>query len=199
MFGGLIIFLLLGFPVACSLAALGLFFGVIAIKIGYFTLPFLQALPYRIFGIMSNELLLAMYDWSLMERNAGLVRFVGRLVAFRKAHRVLGAGRFYTDKEISWFGVEGHAPEWHRPENRLGCVIGQSGSGAGGAKLCLLFNATLTTCRFALPETAAPWRVAVDTSKSSPEDIAEPGEEVLLPDLGAVTVSARSTAILVTG
>jgi TRAP-type mannitol/chloroaromatic compound transport system permease large subunit len=59
IFSGFMIFLLAGFPVAFSLAALGLFFGVITIEIGYFTLPFLQALPYRIFDIMSNELLLA--------------------------------------------------------------------------------------------------------------------------------------------
>ncbi|QRM33602.1 TRAP transporter large permease subunit [Microvirga sp. VF16] len=66
MFAGLIIFLLAGFPVAFSLAALGLFFGMIAIEIGYFTLPFLQALPYRIFGIMSNELLLAIPFFTFM-------------------------------------------------------------------------------------------------------------------------------------
>ena len=50
MFAGLIVFLLVGFPVAFSLAALGLFFGVIAIELGYFSVSFLQALPYRTFS-----------------------------------------------------------------------------------------------------------------------------------------------------
>jgi tripartite ATP-independent transporter DctM subunit len=59
MFGGLVVFLLFGFPVAFSLSALGLFFGVLAIQVGYFGPEFLQALPYRTFGIMSNDLLLA--------------------------------------------------------------------------------------------------------------------------------------------
>jgi tripartite ATP-independent transporter DctM subunit len=59
MFGGLILFLLFGFPVAFSLSALGLFFGLLAIQVGYFGPEFLQALPYRTFGIMSNDLLLA--------------------------------------------------------------------------------------------------------------------------------------------
>ncbi len=59
MFAGLVIFLLYGFPAAFSLAALGLFFGLLAIHVGYFGPEFLQALPYRTFGIMSNELLLA--------------------------------------------------------------------------------------------------------------------------------------------
>ncbi|MCZ0733278.1 TRAP transporter large permease [Phreatobacter sp. AB_2022a] len=66
MFAGLILFMLVGFPVAFSLAALGLFFGVIAIELGHFTMPFLQALPFRIFGIMSNELLLAIPFFTFM-------------------------------------------------------------------------------------------------------------------------------------
>ena len=59
MFAGLIVFLLFGFPVAFSLAALGMAFGLLAIEVGYFGPEFLQALPYRTFGIMSNDLLLA--------------------------------------------------------------------------------------------------------------------------------------------
>jgi tripartite ATP-independent transporter DctM subunit len=66
MFAGLIIFLLYGFPVAFSLSALGLFFGFIAIEIGYFDFNYLQAMPYRVFGIMSNELLLAIPFFTFM-------------------------------------------------------------------------------------------------------------------------------------
>ena len=39
MFGGLVVFLLIGFPVAFSLAAVGLFFGFISIELGFFTRP----------------------------------------------------------------------------------------------------------------------------------------------------------------
>lgn len=66
MFAGLVLFMLLGFPVAFSLSALGLAFGAFAIEIGYFGPEFLQALPYRIFGIMSNELLLAIPFFTFM-------------------------------------------------------------------------------------------------------------------------------------
>lgn len=34
------------------------------------------------------------YDWRLAERNFGLVRFVQRLTAFRRAHPVLSAATF---------------------------------------------------------------------------------------------------------
>jgi tripartite ATP-independent transporter DctM subunit len=66
MFGGLVVFLLIGFPVAFSLAAVGLFFAAIAIEHGYFTLALLQALPERVFGIMANDLLLAIPFFTFM-------------------------------------------------------------------------------------------------------------------------------------
>src|SRR5581483_5086301 len=55
MFLGLIVFLLLGFPVAFALAALGLSFGLIGIHLGLLNEALFQALPERIFGIMSND------------------------------------------------------------------------------------------------------------------------------------------------
>ena len=58
MFLGMIIFMLYGFPVAFSLATVGLVFGVIGIFTEHFSPAFLQALPLRIFGIVSNDLLL---------------------------------------------------------------------------------------------------------------------------------------------
>src|SRR5947208_860951 len=66
MFGGLIVFMLIGYPVAFSLAAVGLFFGGVAIDLGYFHPALLQALPERVFGIMSNDLLLAIPFFTFM-------------------------------------------------------------------------------------------------------------------------------------
>jgi TRAP-type mannitol/chloroaromatic compound transport system permease large subunit len=66
MFGGLIFFLLFGFPVAFSLAACGLFFGIVGINMGVLPESLLQALPLRIFGIMQNDTLLAIPFFTLM-------------------------------------------------------------------------------------------------------------------------------------
>jgi TRAP-type mannitol/chloroaromatic compound transport system permease large subunit len=67
MFGGLVVFLIIGYPAAFSLAAVGFFFGFLAIDFGYFTMPFLQAIPGRVFGsILSNELLLAIPFFTFM-------------------------------------------------------------------------------------------------------------------------------------
>ncbi|MGE0719421.1 MAG: TRAP transporter large permease subunit [Alphaproteobacteria bacterium] len=66
MFGGLVLFLLIGFPVAFSLAAVGLFFGFISIELGIFTFHYLENLPLRVFGILSNDLLLAIPFFTFM-------------------------------------------------------------------------------------------------------------------------------------
>ena len=67
MFGGLIVFMLIGFPVAFSLMAAGLFFSAIAISEGFFGIPFLQAIPQRIFGsVLANDLLLAIPFFTFM-------------------------------------------------------------------------------------------------------------------------------------
>jgi tripartite ATP-independent transporter DctM subunit len=66
MFGALVIFLLLGYPAAFSLGAIGLLFGVIGIELGQFQPDFLQALPDRIYGVMGNETLLAIPFFTFM-------------------------------------------------------------------------------------------------------------------------------------
>ena len=66
MFAGLICFLLLGFPVAFSLGACGLFFALIGIELGVLPEALMQALPLRIYGIMQNETMLAIPFFTLM-------------------------------------------------------------------------------------------------------------------------------------
>jgi tripartite ATP-independent transporter DctM subunit len=66
MFLGLVFFMLLGYPVAFSLAANGLLFAFIGVQAGYFEFSLLQALPDRIFGIMSNATLLAIPFFTFM-------------------------------------------------------------------------------------------------------------------------------------
>ncbi len=66
MFLGLIVFLLIGFPVAFALAALGLSFGLVGIHYGLLSELLFQALPERIFGIMANDTLLAVPFFTFM-------------------------------------------------------------------------------------------------------------------------------------
>jgi len=66
MFLGLIFFLLTGFPVGFALSAVGLLFGLLGMELGLFPATLFQALPLRVFGIMQNEILLAIPFFTLM-------------------------------------------------------------------------------------------------------------------------------------
>jgi len=66
MFASLIIVLLLGYPVAFSLAAVGLIYAWLGVELGLFTENFLGALPDRVLGVMANETLLAVPFFTLM-------------------------------------------------------------------------------------------------------------------------------------
>src|SRR5260370_2318620 len=66
MFVALVFVLLIGYPVAFSLAANGLLFGFIGIELGLLKPALLQALPERVFGIMRNDTLLAIPFFTFM-------------------------------------------------------------------------------------------------------------------------------------
>jgi tripartite ATP-independent transporter DctM subunit len=66
MFGALVVFLLIGYPVAFALAANGIFFGLIGIQLGLLEPSLFQALPQRIWGVMSNDTLLAVPFFTFM-------------------------------------------------------------------------------------------------------------------------------------
>ena len=66
MFAGLVVFLLLGYPVAFALAANGIFFALVGIELGLLNATLFQALPDRIWSVMSNETLLAVPFFTFM-------------------------------------------------------------------------------------------------------------------------------------
>src|SRR3954454_10603948 len=66
MFVALVITLLLGFPVAFSLGAVGIAFALLGIELGLLTPALLQALPDRVWGVMSNDTLLAVPFFTFM-------------------------------------------------------------------------------------------------------------------------------------
>jgi tripartite ATP-independent transporter DctM subunit len=73
MFAALVAFLLLGYPVAFSLAGCGLFFFVVGVELAPYSAGnihldwvLLQTLPERIYGVMNNDVLLAIPFFTFM-------------------------------------------------------------------------------------------------------------------------------------
>ncbi|HXX84974.1 MAG TPA: TRAP transporter large permease subunit [Casimicrobiaceae bacterium] len=66
MFGTLVVVLLLGYPVAFSLAAVGIGYAILGIELGLLTPSLMQALPERLWGVMSNDTLLCVPFFTFM-------------------------------------------------------------------------------------------------------------------------------------
>src|SRR5438067_9229473 len=66
MFASLVFVLLLGYPAAFSLGAVGLIYALVGIGLGEFRPDFLQALPERVYGVMNNDTLLAIPFFTFM-------------------------------------------------------------------------------------------------------------------------------------
>ena len=66
MFAALIVVMLMGYPVAFALAAVGIAFGLLGIELGLLQATLFQALPERVWGVMSNDTLLAIPFFTFM-------------------------------------------------------------------------------------------------------------------------------------
>jgi glycogen operon protein len=127
-------------------------------------------------------------DWRRRDRHAGFWRFVQQMIAFRKQHRSLARSRFWRD-DVRWYGPRG-VVELARPAIAW-CLRGAS---QGDADLYVMVNATSAPVSFVVQDDGA-WRVAVDTSRPTPEDI----ELARPPALSrpSYVVEARAVVVLV--
>src|SRR5438876_1834881 len=66
MFASLIVVMLFGYPVAFALAATGIFFGIMGVELGLLSPALFQALPQRVWAVMSNDTLLAVPFFTFM-------------------------------------------------------------------------------------------------------------------------------------
>ncbi len=136
------------------------------------------------------------FDWRLAKKHNALVRFVQQLIRFRKAHPLLSKEDFYQPDEIEWFGPHGAPPDWRNGQS-LGLYIFPGDP--EHSHLCMFFNASPEPVRFTLPPAPGgrKWRLAVDTSAQSPDDIHEPGSEPEIEDLHNLEIGGRALIILV--
>ena len=142
------------------------------------------------------------FDWSLPDRHADMFRFWSRLIAFRKAHPAIHSSRFFDGRvnarglaDITWHGTELYAPGWDDGQARaLAWTVADF---AGGADVHVMVNMYWEPLGFALPPVEGRgWFRAIDTARPSPNDIVEPGKEVLVMG-DRLTVEGRSIVVLI--
>jgi glycogen operon protein len=148
-------------------------------------------------------------DWGLLEKNAGLFRFVAGLIAFRKQHPSLGRKDYYngwfiqgTDaRDVDWGGKKAHEPDWSQEAQTLAFTIGGPWA-AGGARdrdVYAAFNSEDEEVSFELPRIGGRrWLRKVCTALESPDDFLEDGAEAELVSQETFTLAPKSCLILVT-
>ena len=148
------------------------------------------------------------FDWSLVERNADLLTFTRRLIAFRKAHPALRRREHfrYSDEakvglpDISFHGTQAWRPEWADWSKALAVMLcGAYAPGGADDDIYLALNTYWEGLEFEVPQPRAGrrWRVFVNTGLAAPGDACELGEEPLLEPQDRILLGPRSVMILI--
>jgi glycogen operon protein len=129
-------------------------------------------------------------DWSLVERNADMLRFVRELIALRKRHPSLQRRRFLSGQaqngskmsDISWHGPDGEPPDWDDPDART-LAFTLAGRDEDEEDLQVLINMSREPQLFTLSEShGCEWHLALDTTREAPREINPPDEQERWPE-----------------
>ncbi len=149
-------------------------------------------------------------DWSLLERNAALFRYVSRMIAFRRAHRVLRNRCHFQHHEaqaggypeISFHGTRAWYCDWSTGSRVFAFMLCGKQSGQGAlADDCIYVAINMYWEALAYEVPGLPeghhWHVFANTSVKPPGDICDLGLEPRLENQREILVGARSIMVLV--
>lgn len=149
-------------------------------------------------------------DWSLVKRNADLLTFVQRCIAFRHAHPVLRSrdhfrnadyvGSGYAD--ITWHGTQAWNADWSGSSRVIAFMLCGKHAKGGTVRddyIYVALNMHWETLPFQVPQLpkGMAWHVFANTGVAAPDDSYEPGHEPSLSDQSNILVGGRSVVILV--
>ncbi|WP_321469972.1 isoamylase [uncultured Paludibaculum sp.] len=109
-------------------------------------------------------------DWTLAEKNGGLLNFFQRMIAFRAGHEAFrhidwGPQTEEGHTRVTFHGIFPHQPDWAPDSHSLAMELQW-----GTERIYLIANAFWGTLRFQLPTLAAPgrWTLVEDTGNENP-------------------------------
>lgn len=133
------------------------------------------------------------YNWDFLQRHGPVFRFTREMIAFRKRNPALREVKFYTGRDIDWYGPDGSSPVWSDGSPSLACVV------HGNPAIFMMFHAGFEEKPFVLP--SAPvglrWYGVIDTALDTPDDVRSEGDERWIEDQHTYTVTPQSMAILI--
>ncbi len=151
------------------------------------------------------------FDWSLVEANADLLRFVRALIEFRRQQPTIRRASFLRGEpaapglppDVSWFDASGGDVDWDNDDQCLVCFLAAAptvGSPYVVARhILLIMHASGEPRQFVMPPVVREyrWRLFVDTAAESPLDVFPDQDGPLLPQDGRRMMVERSLACYV--
>lgn len=144
-----------------------------------------------------NEL--SWFDWSLVEKNAGLLRFVQQLIKRRLSRPVLPEEETVPlidalrEARIRWHGVMLDSPDWSYDSRSLALTV----LGTNNENLFhLMINAYWEPLKFELPPDRRRWVRSIDTALQPPNDITADDDEAEALEPDTYLVQPRSIVLL---
>jgi len=147
-----------------------------------------------------NEL--SWFDWSLVQKNAGLLRYTQGLIEFTQGlelfrlENLLSSPEECTEPCVLWHGVKLRQPDWSDKSRSLAFTMCLPDS---SETLHVMVNAYWKDLKFQLPELdGRVWKRIVNTDLDAPDDFVFPGDAVT-ENHRSFMVAARSIAIMLAG
>jgi isoamylase len=134
-------------------------------------------------------------NWDLLSANQEIFRFFKEMISFRKAHPSIGRSTFWNQQnpDLQWHGVGANTDQ---SESSHSLAYSLRGASLNDSDLYVMINIYWQALTFTIQEEQADdWRVAVDTSQPSPNDIFASGSEPPISSLNYV-VQPRSIVVL---
>ncbi len=149
------------------------------------------------------------FDWTEVSRNADLVEFFRKAIAFTQRFPALQKRKFLLGKDLdadgipdlAWFAPDGGQPRWQDPDVRTLCYqldTSEEGAQLDVDRLFFILNAHYESQWIELPAPGPSqrWYRAIDTSLASGDDFADTGKEIALDPGDHYIANPRSTVVL---
>ena len=149
-------------------------------------------------------------DWKNLEKNADIFNYFQKIIKFRRQHKALryeyhlghSDWRNLGMPDFSWHGVKAWQP-WNTYNNLTQAFMlnGRYADSDGKPDdfIYVAMNMHWEMHGFELPQLpdGLKWHVFANTAMAAPQDIVEPGSEILIDNQWEILVEARSIMILV--
>jgi len=150
------------------------------------------------------------FDWKLVEKNEGLLRFCKSLIEFRRTQPAVRRVEFLRGEagqpgglsDVLWFNPEGRRMNWSSDQPSLTCFFasppGDFG-GLAGRHVMMMLHAGGEPREFTVPTVSKTisWRIFADTRQDSPNDIFPALDGPVPPPNGRVCLDHHSLMVFV--